>query len=446
MKKYHFIAIGGAAMHNLAIVLHKNGYSVTGSDDKIFDPSRSNLAACGLLPDAEGWFPEKINKGLDAVILGMHARIDNPELEKARALGVKIFSFPEFIYEHSAAKTRIVVGGSHGKTTVTGMILHVMNACGKNPDYLLGAAVPGIDGNVKLSDFAQLMIIEGDEYLTSPIDPRPKFHLYRPHVAVVTGIAWDHINVFPTFENYRKQFEIFTDLIETDGTLVYCHEDEEVRIVAENSRPDIRKIPYHLPAHEIRNGITHLLTPYGECRLDVFGDHNLLNIEAARLVCGAAGISEVDFYSHISTWKGAYNRLNKIHEDDQLTVFRDFAHAPSKVKATIAAVRQQYPDHKLIACLELHTYSSLSQEFLPHYAGSMDRCDEALLYFSPHAVEMKKLRMPDETQIIHGFANPLMKVFTDVFLMQKTISELITGNTVVLYMSSGNFEGLSLVQ
>jgi len=444
MKRYHFIAIGGAAMHNLAIALHKNGNIVTGSDDYIFDPARSNLAAHSLLPAREGWFPEKLTTGIDTVILGMHARIDNPELKKAREQGLKIFSFPEFIYEHSVSKTRIVVGGSHGKTTVAGMILHVMNACNMNPDYLLGASVPGIDGNVKLSEKAQLMIIEGDEYLTSPIDPRPKFHLYKPHVAVLTGISWDHINVFKTFDDYKKQFEIFTELIEPAGKLIYCEQDEEVRSVIQQSRHDIVKMPYYLPKHEIRNGITFLNTSCGEIKLDVFGNHNLLNIEAARLACETAGIDAPTFYKHIASWKGAYNRLTKISEEGGLTVFRDFAHAPSKVEATIAAVRQQFPAHKLIACLELHTFSSLSEEFLPHYSGSMNHCDVPLLYFSPHAVELKKLAMPCEKDIVKGFANSHLQVFTDALLMQKVVQENIADKTVVLYMSSGDFEGISL--
>ncbi len=445
MKHYHFIAIGGAAMHNLAIALHKNGHSVTGSDDQIFNPSKSNLQTYGLLPEQEGWFPERITSKIDAVILGMHARIDNPELEKAKQLGLKIYSFPEFIYEHAREKIRIVVGGSHGKTSITGMILHVMKHSGMDTDYLLGASVPGVDGNVRLSHTAPMIIIEGDEYLTSPIDPRPKFHLYKPHVAVISGIAWDHINVFKTFDDYVKQFEIFADLIETQGKLIYCDDDTEVIKVAQNSRQDIERIPYYLPAHRIENGKTYLQTDFGEVKLEVFGNHNLFNIEAARLVCETAGIDAKTFYSHIATWEGAYNRLTKIHEKDGLTVFRDFAHAPSKVEATIAAVRQQFAEYHFIACLELHTFSSLSKEFLPHYKGSMNRCDVPLLYFNPHAVEMKKLEMPRTDDIIAGFGNTELKVFTDAQLLKKEIHKHIQSNTVILYMSSGNFDGMELL-
>jgi len=445
MKQIHFIAIGGAAMHNVAIALHKNGNIITGSDDKIFDPAKSNLYRYGLLPSNEGWFPEKIHKELDFVILGMHARADNPELIKAKEIGIKIYSFPEYIYEHSANKKRIVVGGSHGKTSITGMILHVMQNSGVNADFLLGASVPGIDGNVKLSNEAQMIIIEGDEYLTSPDDLRPKFHLYKPHVAVISGIAWDHINVFKTFEDYTKQFEIFAQLIEPDGTLIYCAEDENVCRVAHNSRNDIKKIPYSLPQHRIENGITYAITEWGDIQLEVFGNHNLFNMEAARCACEQAGVSSQDFYKHISTWKGAYNRLSKIYANNDLTIFRDFAHAPSKVQATVEAVRTQFPDHQFIACLELHTFSSLSKEFLPHYKGALDACDIALLFYSPQAVQLKRLEMPNASDIIQGFANSKLQVFTDSNQLKLCINKSISPQSVVLFMSSGNFDGMDLM-
>jgi UDP-N-acetylmuramate: L-alanyl-gamma-D-glutamyl-meso-diaminopimelate ligase len=445
MKKIHFIAIGGAAMHNMAIALHKNGNLITGSDDKIFDPAKTNLDNFGLLPSNEGWFPEKIHKDLDFVILGMHARADNPELIKAKEEGIKVYSFPEYVYEHSANKKRIVIGGSHGKTSITGMILHVLQSSGINADFLLGASVPGIDGNVKLSHEAQMIIIEGDEYLTSPDDLRPKFHLYKPHVAVISGIAWDHINVFKTFEDYKKQFEIFTQLIEPEGTLIYCAQDPHVCQVTQNTRSDIKKIPYSLPLHKIENGKTILINEGSEVSLEVFGNHNLLNLEAARLACVEAGLHLDDFYKHISTWKGAYNRLTKIHSSEHLTVFRDFAHAPSKVQATVEAVRKQFPDHQLIACLELHTFSSLSKEFLPHYQGSMDACDNALLFYSPHAVQLKRLELPQKEDIIDGFANSKLQVFTDPHQLKLFINQTISKQTVVLYMSSGNFDGMDLM-
>ena len=444
MKTIHFIAIGGAAMHNLAIALHKNGLIITGSDDHIFDPARTNLKNYGLLPDQEGWFPEKLTTELDAVILGMHARIDNPELARARELGLKIFSFPEFIYEHSKGKQRIVVGGSHGKTSITGMILHVMKLSGVDTDYLLGASVPGVDGNVRLSDSADLMIIEGDEYLTSPIDLRPKFHLYKPHIAVISGIAWDHINVFKTFSDYKMQFEIFVDLIEPQGKLIFCGEDPEVCDVAAACRKDITSEAYTTPEHIIRDGVTYLTTAYGEIALSVFGNHNLQNIEAARLVCLSAGIRGEEFYRHISTWKGAYNRLTKISESEHVTIFRDFAHAPSKVEATVSAVRQQYPGFQCIACLELHTYSSLSKEFIPHYNNTLKNCDVPFVYFNPHAVELKKLEMPSKEEIFNGFNDQRVMVFTDVSLLRQEIICRLRDKTVVLFMSSGNFDDLKM--
>ncbi len=441
-KRFHFIAIGGAAMHNLAISLHKSGHIVTGSDDQIFDPACANLKKYNLLPEATGWFPEKITNQLDAVILGMHARIDNPELQKAKELGVQIFSFPEFIYEHSIDKKRIVIGGSHGKTSITGMILHVMKNIGIETDYLLGASVPGVDGNVSLSDKTDVIVIEGDEYLTSPIDLRPKFHLYKPHIAVISGIAWDHINVFRTFEEYKKQFQIFADLIEPQGTLIYCADDSVVLEIAGNSRNDIKKMPYSLPDHTLNNGTTFLETPSGKTRLEVFGNHNLLNIEAARKVCNEIGISDKMFYEHISDWKGAYNRLTKIHDSETLTIFRDFAHAPSKVEATINAVRSQYSEYSFIACLELHTYSSLSKEFLSHYRGTMDACDVPFLFFDPHAVEIKKLEMPNNQDIMNGFSNDSLRIFNNSNDLQQSIKDAVRDKTVVLYMTSGNFNNI----
>lgn len=445
MKQYHFIAIGGAAMHNLAIALHKNGFHITGSDDQIFDPSRSNLLKYGLLPEKEGWFPEKISSSLEAVILGMHARSDNPELLRAKELGMRIYSFPEFIYEHSKNKTRIVIGGSHGKTTITGMILHVLNACGIETDFLLGASVHGIEGNVRLSETAPLMVIEGDEYLTSPIDPRPKFHLYRPHIAVISGIAWDHINVFRTFSDYRKQFEIFSDLIEPNGELIFCADDPEVVSVAGRCRNDIRATAYSLPEHEVKNGVTYLHCADGNIQLEVFGNHNLLNIEAARQVCLRAGVKDKDFYNSISTWKGAYNRLTTLYQDDHLVIFRDFAHAPSKVSATVESVRKQYADFHFIACLELHTFSSLSKEFLPHYEGSMDLCDLPVIFFNPHALEMKKLESLKTSDIMNGFKNMNALILKDISDLKTAVRNSLQDRTVILFMSSGNFNDLDLL-
>lgn len=442
MKKIHFIAIGGAAMHNLAISLHKNGYKVSGSDDQIFDPARTNLEKYGLLPKEEGWFTEKINDSLDAVILGMHARIDNPELIKAKELGLKIYSFPEFIYEHSKDMKRIVVGGSHGKTTITSMILHVMLKCGIDTDFLSGAAVPGVDGNVKLSTTAKYIVIEGDEYLTSPIDLRPKFHIYKPHVAIISGIAWDHINVFKTEEDYLKQFEIFVDLIQQNGKLIFFAQDEKLLQISKNLRADIEALAYSEPEYSIENAENILHTTYGDFKLKVFGSHNMQNIEAARLACNSTGISDEDFYKHISCYEGAYNRLTKIHETEKLTVFRDFAHAPSKVIATVEAVSKQYSDRKVVACLELHTFSSLNLEFIPQYENSLNKADVSILYFNPKTVEMKKLISPTAEFIRESFKNQQLEVFTDSVELHKRLYELVNEDLVLLLMSSGNFDNL----
>jgi len=351
-------------MHNLAIALHKKGYSVTGSDDEIFEPSRGRLRNLGLLPATEGWHPNRIHSDLDSVILGMHAKSDNPELIKARELGLKIFSYPEFLYEQSKRKTRIVIGGSHGKTTITAMILHVMNLCEIDTDYMVGAQLAGFDVMVKLSENAPFMVLEGDEYLSSALDPRPKFHLYKPNIALLSGIAWDHMNVFPTFENYLKQFQIFINGIEPNGSIVYCSEDAEVDRMVEDSNPAIKKIPYGTPAFTIDNGITKIITAKDDYLIKVFGKHNLQNINGARLVCNEIGISDIDFYAAIRSFKGASKRLELIGENASSAVYKDFAHSPSKLKATTLAMKEQFSDRQLVACIELHTYSSLNQKFV----------------------------------------------------------------------------------
>ncbi|HNY03277.1 MAG TPA: Mur ligase family protein, partial [Bacteroidales bacterium] len=373
--RVHFIAIGGSAMHNLAIALHRKGYQITGSDDEIFEPSKSRLAACGLLPPSQGWDPVRITPGLDAVILGMHAKADNPELLKATELGLKIFSYPEYLYEQSKAKKRVVIGGSHGKTTITAMILHVLKHAGIDCDYMVGAQLDGFDVMVRLSEDAQVMVIEGDEYLTSPIDRRPKFHLYKPDIAILSGIAWDHINVFPTFDNYVDQFRIFIRQITPGGTLVYCDDDPELARICPAARGDIRIQPYGVMPHVIRDGVTWIRRAGDEVPLRIFGRHNLLNLNGALHVCRELGVDDSLFYEAIRTFGGASKRLEEIAREGQRVVYKDFAHAPSKVKATLQAVRDQYPGRTVIACLELHTYSSLSGEFLGHYQGSLDPAD-----------------------------------------------------------------------
>ena len=439
----HFIAIGGAAMHNLAIALHKKGYRITGSDDEIFEPSRGRLQKLGLLPKQEGWYPEKITSDLDAVILGMHAKGDNPELLRAKELGLPIYSYPEFLYETAKDKKRIVVGGSHGKTTITAMILHVFQHAGIDFDYMVGAQLEGFEVMVRISD-APVMVFEGDEYLTSALDKRPKFHLYRPHIALISGIAWDHINVFPTFENYVDQFRTFINVIEKDGTLIYCAEDEQVCEIAKEARPDITQRPYGVAPHCIEDGITRLIHKKEEIPLEIFGQHNLMNLEGARLVCNSYGIDNETFYAAIRTFSGASNRLELIFKDEKTLVFKDFAHAASKLKATITAVKRQYPQRTLVACMELHTYSSLSEKFLPQYKNSMEEADTALVYFNPHAIALKKLPPITPEQVAAGFGTKNIEVFTDSDLLWKRLKEIDFSEKNLLMMSSGNFDGKNI--
>ena len=388
----HFIAIGGAAMHNLALALHHKGYQVTGSDDTIFDPSKSRLEKYGLLPEVFGWFPEKITDNLDAVILGMHAKEDNPELHKAQELGLTVYSYPEYLYEQSKNKTRVVIGGSHGKTTITSMILHVMHYWEKEVDYMVGAQLEGFETMVHLTEDNDFIVLEGDEYLSSPIDRRPKFHLYKPNIALLSGIAWDHINVFPTFENYVEQFQIFVNSMTNGGAMVYNTEDAEVVKVVDNATAHIKKYPYETPVYEVENGETLLDTPEGPMPIEVFGKHNLNNLAGAKWICQHMGVVEEDFYEAIATFKGASKRLEKIAESATNVAYKDFAHSPSKVSATTNAVKEQYPNRTLVACLELHTYSSLNAEFLKEYQGALDAADVAVVFYSPHAVEIKKLK------------------------------------------------------
>lgn len=438
-------------MHNLAIALCQKGITVTGSDDEIFDPARGRLEKYGLLPAEEGWHPERITKDLDAVVLGMHARIDNPELLRAQELGLKIYSYPEYLYEQSKDKLRIVIGGSHGKTTTTAMILHVLAHCGIEADYMVGAQLKGFDVMVRLSHTAKVMVIEGDEYLTSPIDRRPKFHLYHPNVAIITGIEWDHINVFPTFDIYREQFAKFIDLIEPDGTLIYCDEDKEVhRVAMENRRTDIQKLPYVCPEHRVVDGVTEI----GRTRLRIFGHHNLLNLTAARLACRQVGVSDEQFDEAISTFEGASKRLELVKKNDSCAVYKDFAHAPSKLRATIHAMREQYPDRRLVACMELHTFSSLTQEFLQQYAHSMDEADVRYVYFSQHALQLKKLPPLDPDEVRRAFGGNV-EVFTDSAAMVAKVKAMEWKSACfgprpcganLLMMSSGNFDGIDFNQ
>lgn len=439
----HIIACGGAVMHNMAIALHLMGNKVTGSDDEIFDPALSRLKKYDLAPSDFGWFPDKINNSLDFIILGMHARADNPELAKAKELNLKIYSFPEYVYEHSKNKTRIVIGGSHGKTTTTAMIMHVLKVLGKPFDYLVGSQLEGFETMVKFSD-APVMVIEGDEYLTSVLDPVPKFHKYRPNIALITGIAWDHINVFPTFENYVEQFRIFIDSIEPGGSLTYFTGDPVLKELSESST--IRKKPYKTPHYHIRNGKV-IVSGKERYELEIFGEHNLQNAEGARLVCEEIGIGEEEFYRALSSFTGTARRLEKVFQDDKLTVFRDFAHSPSKLKATVEAVRSRFPDHYLIAVFELHTFSSLNKNFLPHYQQTMEPADAALVYFNPHVFELKKMEILDKQDVEKGFGGKVEAVDSSAELIQKitNLRSNVSGKpSVLLVMSSGNFDNAAL--
>ncbi|MGB1104051.1 MAG: UDP-N-acetylmuramate--L-alanine ligase [Crocinitomicaceae bacterium] len=441
----HFIAIGGSAMHNLAIALARKGYQVTGSDDEIFEPSRGRLESNGLLPKKDGWFPENIHEGLDAIILGMHAREDNPELKKAQELGLKIYSYPEFVYEQTKDKTRIVVGGSHGKTTTTSMLLHVMAKLGISTDYLVGALLKGFDCMVQLSD-APYIVIEGDEYLSSPIDRRPKFHWYAPHVGMITGIAWDHINVFPTFENYVEQFAIYTDKFVENGHLIYFDGDESIQEVVRSMRPDINRHPYNTPDYKIKDGKTYLLTEDGEVALSIFGEHNLQNLNGARLMLNQIGVSNKDFYQAVADFKGASKRMEKVAETDKAVAYKDFAHSPSKLKATVKALKEQYPNRRLVACMELHTFSSLQKSFLPQYEGCMELADEALVYFNPDVVAHKRLEPLSKEIVANAFASDNVRVFTDSNNIVDILNQKKWDEENLLLMTSGNFHGLDLNQ
>lgn len=442
--KVHFIAIGGSAMHNLALALHHKGYTITGSDDVIFEPSKTRLEVKGLLPEDFGWFPEKINDGLDAVILGMHAKADNPELLKAQELGLTIYSYPEFLYEQSKNKTRVVIGGSHGKTTITSMILHVLNYHDRAVDYMVGAQLDGFDCMVHLTNENDFIVLEGDEYLSSPIDRRPKFHLYRPNIALLSGIAWDHINVFPTFENYVEQFEIFVDSIVKGGSITYNEEDIEVKRVVEASENTMRKLPYKTPEYSVENGQTLLETPEGPMPIEVFGKHNLSNLAGAKWICQNMGVDEDDFYEAIATFKGASKRLEKIAEGKTSVAYKDFAHSPSKVAATTKATKEQYPNRKLIACLELHTYSSFNPDFLKEYKGALDDADVAVVFYLPESVKIKKLKEVTPAQISDAFGRNDLQIYTQATEFKNYIFSQDFDNSVLLLMSSGNYGGLDL--
>lgn len=443
--KVHFIAIGGSAMHNLAIALSRKGAEVSGSDDEIFEPSRSRLDKQGILPAQIGWFPEKITAELDAVILGMHAREDNPELLKAKELGLPIYSYPEYLYEQGKDKHRIVIGGSHGKTTITAMLLHAVNALGVNVDYMVGAQLDGYDCMVKLSEDAPYFILEGDEYLSSPIDRRPKFHLYKPHTAIISGIAWDHINVFPTWENYVSQFDQFCKLIEAGGVFVANQEDETVKQLGEKYEGQLQVKKYATPEYKSTSSGTLLEWEGKQYPLAIFGAHNLQNLIGAMRLAESMNISNDAFLSAIANFTGAGKRLQKVVEGKDFTMFKDFAHSPSKLKATTKAVKEQYADRKVVACMELHTFSSLKKEFLPQYENAMAAADQALVYFSPKVVAHKKLEPITVDQVKQAFGGNV-HVVNETSEVLDFIHAQDWNNAVLLMMSSGNFDGIDYDQ
>ncbi len=440
--KVHFIAIGGSAMHNLAIALKINGFDVSGSDDEIFEPSRSRLQKYGLLPEQDGWHPEKITSDLDFIILGMHAHLDNPELIRAQEMGLKIYSYPEFLYTQSENKKRVVIGGSHGKTTITAMVMHVLKYHSINFDYLVGSKLRDFEVMVRLSNDAPIMIFEGDEYLSSPLDSRPKFHWYHPQLALITGIAWDHINVFPTFKKYLEQFEKFVGLMEPESTVVYNSADSYVKKIVEEAADTIRIIPYELPDYKIIHGKTHLFDNEKLVPIKVFGKHNLLNLAGAQLLCQELGLNKQQFQEAIQSFEGAAKRLELVYENKNGKMFKDFAHAPSKLKATLLAVREQFPNHHLVACFELHTYSSLNPEFLKQYQDSLSDADEAAVYFNPHALKIKRMEVLKSEDITSAFNRGDLKVFDDSKKLEKWLLEKSNENIVYLMMSSGNFNGI----
>ncbi len=445
MKHIHFIAIGGAVMHQLALALQRQGNIVTGSDDEINDPAKTNLSKAGILPNNFGWFPENISEEIDAVVLGMHAKANNPELIKAQQLNIPIYSFPEYVYEVSKNKTRVVIAGSHGKTTITSMVMHILQKQGISFDYLVGAKVAGFEQSVQLSD-APIIILEGDEYPASVVEKRPKIFFYHPHISVLSGIAWDHVNVFPTYENYCSQFEHYLTNIQSGAKLFYNNDDSEVVRIVKNTTAHLEIKAYQTPSFRYESGEAHVDTEFGEKRMSVFGRHNLLNMQAAIEVCKALGVSRKNAYEAVESFTGAARRLEKIFENDTVVAFRDFAHAPSKLNATLNAVREAYPTHSLIACFELHTYSSLSENFLKEYYQTMNAADNAIVYFSHHALSLKGLPSLKNETVHNYFGRKDLMVVSEKKPMEEAVKCLlheVKKPVCLLLMSSGTFDGIN---
>jgi UDP-N-acetylmuramate: L-alanyl-gamma-D-glutamyl-meso-diaminopimelate ligase len=445
-QRIHFIAIGGSVMHNLAIALKQAGHEVSGSDDEIFEPSRSALNKHGILPPKEGWHPEKLNKDIEIVILGMHASKDNPELVKAQELGLNILSFPDYIYQQSKDKQRVVIAGSHGKTTITAMIIHVLTHCNRKFDYVIGARVRGIEQTVKLSD-APLIIIEGDEYLASALDPTPKFLRYQHHIGLISGIAWDHANVFPTEEEYVRQFDLFADETPRGGILIYCDQDSMALIIGKKERSDVSAVSYKSHQHSTDlKGHCSLIYNKEKFPIHIFGSHNFQNISGAKEVLKKVGVTNEQFYRAIGSFQGAAGRLEILKEMETVTVYKDFAHAPSKVNATVKAVKEIYPSRELVACVELHTFSSLNKKFLPQYRDTLKNVHTPIVYFNPEKVQAKKLEPLSEPEIKSAFANASIRVFDNTASLETFLLSQTWKNKNLLLMSSGNFGGMDVKQ
>ncbi|MGD1839279.1 MAG: UDP-N-acetylmuramate--L-alanine ligase [Thermonemataceae bacterium] len=446
IQRIHFIAIGGSAMHNLAIALHQKGAKVSGSDDDFFDPSLSRLKAHGLLPEAKGWFPEKITRDLDAIIVGMHARKDNPEVIKARELEIPLYSFPEYMYMASQDKHRIVIAGSHGKTTITAMVMHVLKHLGRDFDYIVGASIEGFDVMVKLTEEAPILIAEGDEYPASPLAPKPKFLYYKPHIALISGIAWDHVNVYASENDYVRQFDKLVDALPKGGALIYNDEDPIVTIVCGKERPDVTRYSYKAHPYKVIEGKTSLTTKEQAYPVAIFGEHNMKNINGARMICHRLGITDEDFYAAIQHFKGAANRLELVAENEHTVVYKDFAHAPSKLKATSKAMKKQYPDRDLVACIELHTFSSLNKDFIEQYKGTFSAADLPIVYFNPKTVAHKRLSSLSEQDIKTAFNQPNLVVFDDTEQLSSFLLKQHWEKKNLLMMSAGSFNNLDLEQ
>lgn len=436
--RIHFIAIGGAIMHNLAIDLHKNGHTISGSDDQIFEPSFSKLKKYSLMPKNLGWNADFITDEIDLIILGMHAKEDNLELKKALELGLKIQSFPEFVASQITDKKRVAIAGSHGKTSTTAMLMHILKDNNFEFDYLVGSELPGYESMVKLSN-APLIVIEADEYLSSKLDQRPKFLWYKPQLSVITGIAWDHINVFPTFELYKKAFTDFIDSHQADSSIFFYQFDEELSKIINNSTYKCR--PYtELTAKNQGQYSIVLDNNEEEYYFPFFGNHFLQNASAAIHLAMELGLNQKDIYKALESFPGSAKRLELVWANDQLFIYRDFAHSPSKVMATIKAFSRQFKDYQVFFVFEPHTFSSQQIDFIQHY----NKCFEdlnAYIFMDKKAFALKNKPMLSGPDIENAFGtNSILNSATELMKEIRKSSQK-SKKTVWVLMSSGNMGG-----